>query len=433
MANWILSAFAFTWIFIASSKGFAQGGEAAISAGDTAWVMISTALVLLMTPGLALFYAGMVRSKNVVSTLFKNFGAVGAVGVLWAVIGYTLAFGPSVGGFIGGLKYAFLSGVGQEPNPDYAATIPHIGFVLFQCMFAIITPALITGAIVERIRFKSWLAIMVLWSLLVYAPVAHWVWGVGGFIRSMGALDFAGGLVVHMTAGYSALVLAKLVGRRSDISGTHAPHDIGMVMLGTALLFFGWFGFNGGSALAANGLASHAFATTFFAGAGAMVSWMVTEWMAKGKPAALGACVGAVAGLVAITPAAGFVTVGSALIIGIVTGVICYLAVAFIKSRFSLDDSLDVFGCHGVGGTLGAILTAIFADKSVNAAGADGVLLGNAGLLTTHLTSCAIVAAYSMIATAGIVYLVRVFGPIRVDEKSEALGLDLTQHGEAIG
>lgn len=423
-------------VFLISSLFLSHAARAAeassvISAGDTAWVMISTALVLLMTPGLALFYAGMVRSKNVVSTLLKNFGALGAVGVLWALIGYSLAFGPTHYGIIGGLKYAVLNGVGQEPNADYAATIPHIAFVLFQCMFAIITPALITGAIVERIRFTSWITIMVLWSLFVYVPVAHWVWATGGWIRSLGALDFAGGLVVHMTAGYAALVMARLVGRRSDID--HAPHDIGMVMLGTSLLFFGWFGFNAGSALAANGLASQAFATTFFAGSGAMVSWMLTEWFYKGKPAALGACVGAVAGLVAITPAAGFVTVGSALIIGLLTGSLCFASVAFIKARFSFDDSLDVFGCHGVGGTLGAIFTAVFADESVNPAGADGVLLGNFHLLDMHLLSMAIVAVYSMVVTAGIVYVVRLFGPIRVDEEAEAIGLDLSQHGEAIG
>ena len=408
----------------------AHASGSAVSAGDTAWVMISTALVLLMTPGLALFYAGMVRSKNVVSTLLKNFGALGAVGVLWALVGYSLAFGPSYYGLIGNLKFAVLSGVGQEPNTEYAPTIPHIAFVLFQCMFAIITPALITGAIVERIRFTSWLAIMVLWSLFVYVPVAHWVWATDGWIRALGALDFAGGLVVHMTAGYAALVMARLLGRRSDIS--HAPHDIGMVMLGTALLFFGWFGFNGGSALAANGLASQAFATTFFAGSGAMVSWMLTEWFYKGKPAAIGACVGAVAGLVAITPAAGFVTVGSALIIGLLTGSLCFASVAFIKARFSFDDSLDVFGCHGVGGTLGAIFTAVFADKAVNPAGADGLLLGNFHLLEMHLVSMFIVAFYSMVVTAGIVTIVRLYGPIRVDEEAEAVGLDLSQHGEVI-
>lgn len=412
--------------------------NATISSGDTAWVLISSALVLLMTPGLALFYAGMVRSKNVVSTLFKNIGALGLVGVLWALVGYSLAFGKTHGGWIGDFRFSLLQGVGQEPNADYAATIPHIAFVMFQCMFAVITPALITGAIVERIRFKSWLLIMVLWSLAVYVPVAHWVWGVGGWIRERGALDFAGGMVVHMTAGYSALVLARLLGRRRDtvVETVHAPHDIGMVVLGTALLYFGWFGFNAGSALAANGLAAHAFATTFFAGAAGMVSWLLAEWSQKGKPSAVGACVGAVAGLVTITPAAGFVTVGSALLMGLLTGAICQRTVSFIKSKFAsklaIDDSLDVFGCHGAAGTLGAIFTAIFADKSVNPAGADGLLLGNTKILETHLLTGLAVIAYSMVATAVIVYFVRALGPIRVDEKDENVGLDLSQHGEIV-
>ncbi len=405
-----------------------------VNSGDTAWILISSALVLLMTPGLALFYAGMVRSKNVVSTLLKNIGALGLIGVLWAIIGYSLAFGSSFKGVIGSLQFALLKTVGQTPNADYAATIPHIAFVMFQCMFAVITPAIITGAIVERIRFKSWLTIMVLWSLFVYVPVAHWVWGTGGWIRSLGALDFAGGLVVHMTAGYSALVMARLLGRRIDTSAekSHAPHDIGMVVLGTALLFFGWFGFNAGSALAANGLAAQAFATTFFAGAAGMVSWLLAEWSQKGKPSAVGACIGAVAGLVAITPAAGFVTVGSALLIGLFTGAICQRTVSMIKTKFALDDSLDVFGCHGVGGTLGTIFTAVFADKSVNASGADGLMLGNYKLLESHLISSIVVIAYSMTVTAVIVALVRNFGPIRVDEKDESLGLDLSQHGEII-
>jgi ammonium transporter, Amt family len=408
--------------------------QSAISAGDTAWVLISSALVLLMTPGLALFYAGMVRSKNVVSTLLKNIGALGVIGVLWAVLGYSLAFGKSTGGLIGSFQFAFLNNVGQEPNSTYAATIPHIAFVMFQCMFAIITPALITGALVERIRFKSWITIMILWSLFVYVPVAHWVWGDGGWIRSLGALDFAGGLVVHMTAGYSALVMARMLGRRMDVTPVtaHAPHDIGMVVLGTALLFFGWFGFNAGSALAANGLAAQAFATTFFAGAAGMVSWLVAEWMQKGKPSAVGACVGVVAGLVAITPAAGFVTVGSALVIGLFTGAICQRTVSYVKSKFSLDDSLDVFGCHGAAGTLGLIFTAVFADTSVNAAGADGLLLGNVKLLGTHLISGLAVIFYSLIVTAIIVLFVRSLGPIRVDEEAESVGLDLSQHGEII-
>lgn len=422
-------------VLLAPLSHAADTPVSSISSGDTAWVLISSALVLLMTPGLALFYAGMVRSKNVVSTLFKNFGAVGVVGVLWVVAGYSLVFAPSSGSYsslIGGWQNVMLRGVGQEANLDYAATIPHIAFVIFQCMFAIITPALITGAIVERIKFKSWLAIMVLWSLLIYVPVAHWVWGIGGWIRTMGALDFAGGIVVHMTAGFSALMMAKLLGPRR-LSEAHAPHDIGMVMLGTALLFFGWFGFNAGSALSANGIAAQAFATTFFAGSGAMVTWMFAEWFHKGKPTAMGACVGAVAGLVAITPAAGFVTVSSALIIGLLTGFVCYSAVCVVKAKLKLDDSLDVFGCHGIGGTLGAIFTAVFADKSVNPAGADGLLIsGDFTLLKTHIIAGFVVAVYSMLVSGGIIILVKQFSTIRVDDYSEDLGLDLSQHGEMI-
>lgn len=404
---------------------------ASISAGDTAWVLFSAALVLLMTPGLALFYAGMVHSKNVISTLFKNFGAVGVIGLLWAVAGYSLAFGKDHGGWIGSLDYLFFANVGQTANADYSATIPHIAFAMFQCMFAIITPALMSGAIVERIKFNAWLTIMVVWSLVVYVPVAHWVWAPGGWLRELGALDFAGGLVVHMTAGYSALALAALVGKRKTEEESK-PHDIGMVILGTALLFFGWFGFNGGSALAANGLAAHAFATTFFAGAAAGVSWMAAEWFYKGKPSALGASIGMVAGLVTITPAAGFVTVPSAILIGILCGVLCLTAVHVIKAKTKLDDALDVFGCHGVGGTLGAILTAVFADKSVNPAGADGLIYGNWRLLGVHLISIVAVAAFSIISTVVIVTVVRKWMGLRVDEESERLGLDLSQHGEVL-
>jgi Amt family ammonium transporter len=421
---------------LASQLANAQAAAPAkveISAGDTSWVLISSALVLLMTPGLALFYAGMVRSKNVVSTLLKSFASLGVVGLIWALVGYSLAFSKTHSGLIGGLEYIFLRGVGQDANPDYAATIPQLAFMIFQCMFAVITPALITGAIVERIRFKAWMLIMVLWSLLVYVPVAHWVWGVGGWIRERGALDFAGGMVVHMTAGYSALVMAMMVGRRKDESHSAVPHDIGMVVIGTALLFFGWFGFNAGSALTAGGLAAQAFATTFFAGAAAMVSWMAADWIRIGKPSAMGSCIGAVAGLVAITPAAGFVELPSAIVIGLIAGVGCNLAVAFIKNRFALDDSLDVFGCHGVGGTLGSILTAIFAAKSVNSAGADGVIHGNWSLLTTHLVTGLVVVVYSMLVTGGIVMVVRLFTPVRVDEKAEDEGLDFSQHGERIG
>ena len=348
-----------------------------IDSGDTAWVLISAALVLLMTPGLAFFYGGMVRSKSVLSTLFQNYAALAVVGLLWAVCGYSLVFSGDHGGLIGDLSKAFLNGVGQEPNADYAATIPHLAFMIYQCMFAVITPALITGAFAERVSFKAWVLFMGLWTLLVYFPIAHWVWGVGGWIHQMGGIDFAGGMVVHMSAGFSALVAAILLGKRRGFDKMDAkPHDTGMILLGTALLWFGWFGFNAGSALGANGLAAQAFATTFFASAASMTSWTLMDWIVKGKPSAVGAAVGAVAGLATITPAAGFVTVSSALLIGCLAGLVCNGAVIFIKSTSKIDDTLDVFGCHGIGGTLGVLLTGVFATKAVNPAGADGLFYG---------------------------------------------------------
>jgi Amt family ammonium transporter len=403
-----------------------------ISAGDTAWVLISAALVMLMTPGLAYFYGGMVQSKNVVSTLFKNFAALSIVGVLWAVCGYSLAFAPTVNGYIGGSNWLFLNDVGQDAYGDYSATIPHLAFMIFQCMFAVITPALIIGAIVERARFSSWLIFMAAWSILVYAPVAHWVWGVGGWIRTMGALDFAGGMVVHITAGYSALVAAAMFGRRKINHDEVKPFSSGYVMLGTALLWFGWFGFNAGSALGANGLAAHAFATTATAASMAFASWMFCDWIGKGRPSAIGACVGAVAGLVAITPAAGFVTVSSALIIGLLAGVVCNVASMLVKKVVPLDDSLDVFACHGVGGTLGTIMTAIFAAKSVNGAGADGLVNGNPNLLITHLLSMVAVIGFSMGMTFVILKVISLFTSLRAAADEEVVGLDYAVHNEAI-
>ena len=404
-----------------------------IDTGDTAWVMISTALVLLMTPGLAFFYAGMARTKNVVSTLLQNFSALGVIGVLWAVCGYTLAFGSSQGGMIGGLDFLFLNGVGQEPNADYAATIPHATFMLFQGMFAIITPVLMTGAIAERVKFKAVMGFIVLWSLLVYSPAAHWVWGVGGFIRNMGALDFAGGMVVHMTAGFSALVAAFLLKNRSDFGRTEIkPYDTGMILLGTALLWVGWFGFNAGSSLSAGGIASQAFATTFFASATAMVTWMLVDTFRRGKPSAMGAGVGAVAGLVTITPAAGFVSFSSALIIGLAAGVICNYAVSFVKEKLKIDDSLDVFGCHAVGGTLGTLLTAVFASKAINPAGADGLIYGNFDLLKTHVLASGLVIGLSVVGTFVCYKIVDAVFGMRVSAQDEQIGLDLSQHDEVI-
>jgi Amt family ammonium transporter len=403
-----------------------------VNSGDTAWMMISTALVLLMTPGLAFFYGGMVQTRNVVATLFQSVIAIGVVGLLWAVCGYSLVFSGDHAGLIGNLDWAFLRGVGQTPNADYAATIPHEVFMLFQCMFAIITPALITGAFAERVRFKAWLAISALWSLLIYVPVAHSVWGVGGALRDFGAIDFAGGLVVHMTAGYSALVFAKLLRPRQDFGKNVLPHDTGMVLLGTALLWFGWFGFNAGSALASNGLAGHAFANTFIAGASAMLSWVLVDLFTRGKPTLFGACIGAVAGLVAITPAAGFVTLPSGIAIGLITGVACNYAIAFFKQKLKLDDTLDVFGCHGIGGTIGTILTGVFATKSVNPAGADGLLYGNPSLLKAQLLSSLIVVVVGLAGTFLVVKVVALFTPIQIEPEEEQKGLDSVEHAETI-
>jgi Amt family ammonium transporter len=405
---------------------------ATIDTGDTSWMLISTALVLLMTPGVAFFYAGMVRAKNAVSTIFQNVIAVGVVGVLWVVVGYSLAFSGDLGGVIGNFDKAFFQGVGQVPEPALAATIPEVLFALFQGMFAVITPALITGAFAERMRFFPWIAIMGLWSLVVYAPVAHWVWAPGGFIRAWGALDFAGGMVVHMTAGFSALVFALMERHSTGTQALGRPYDLGLVALGTALLFFGWFGFNAGSALGANGLAAQAAATTFAAGAGALVSWTLADSFLLGRPTIMGACVGLVAGLVAITPAAGFVSVGVALFIGVITGFVCNIVIAFLKKKTRLADTLDVFGCHGVAGTLGTLFTALFASSAINSAAVDGLASGNTALLLPHLGATAIVAAYSMGATWFIVKFVRLFTPVTIDEHTALLGIDRVHHGEQV-
>ncbi len=403
---------------------------AAVNSGDTAWMLVSTALVLLMTPGLAFFYGGMVRSKNAVSTLYQNFIPLGIIGVVWAVIGYSLAFSGG-SDYIGDSAYQMLNGVGQEPV-DKNATIPHILFMAFQMMFAIITPALMTGAFAERIRFKAWILILVLWSLAVYSPVCHWVWSSTGWLFKKGALDFAGGYVVHMTAGYSALVAAILFGKRRDFGQAHKPYNVGMIVLGTALLWFGWFGFNGGSALTSGGLASQAFVNSFFAAATAMLAWTLIDTIKDGKPTTVGGCIGVVAGLVAITPAAGFVTAGSAMILGVAAGIICNLAARTVKGKFNIDDTLDVFACHGIGGTIGILGTGLLATKAVNAAGNDGMLNGGQTLFNIQLTGAIAVALYSMIATFIIIKVVAVITPLRVTDAEEQGGLDGSQHGEQI-
>jgi len=399
-----------------------------VDTGDTAWILTASALVLLMTPGLAFFYAGMVRTKNVVSTLLQNLIAVAVIGVLWVVIGYSLAF-SGTGKYIGDTAALFLKGVGQTPSG--AATIPPVLFAMFQMMFAIITPALITGAFAERVNFKAWIAVLVLWSLAVYSPVAHWVWG-GGWLFTKGALDFAGGYVVHMTAGYSALVAAILFGKRADFGLAVKPYNLGLIVLGTGLLWFGWFGFNAGSALAANGLAAHAFATTFIASAVAMLLWTLVDTIKDGKPTAMGGCIGVVAGLVAITPAAGFVDYCSAAIIGVLAGVLCNLVARIVKGKFKIDDSLDVFACHGIGGTIGVIAVGLFGTTAVNSAGANGLLNGGNTLLTSQLIGVGAVAVYSVVVTFIIIKLVNVVIKVRASSADEAIGLDASQHGERI-
>src|SRR6476659_5454404 len=338
----------------------------AINAGDTAWVLASSALVMLMTPGLALFYGGLVRQKNVLSTIMHSFFMLGLISVFWVLIGYSLAFGPSQGGIIGGLDWIGLNGVGLEPNPDYAPTIPHQAFMIFQLMFAVITPALISGAFAERKRFKSFVLFSLLWSLLVYVPVAHWVWAVGGWIRVLGALDFAGGTVVHITSGVSALVCALVMGKRVGYgSEPMPPHNLTYTVLGAGMLWVGWFGFNAGSELASDGLASSAFCVTHFAAAAGALSWAGMEWITRGKPSVLGAASGLVAGLVCIPPASGYVQPMPAIGMGVAVGIVCFLACTKLKSAFGYDDSLDAFGVHGIGGTLGAILTGVFATVQV--------------------------------------------------------------------
>jgi ammonium transporter, Amt family len=402
----------------------------AISGADTAWVLVSAALVMLMTPALGLFYGGMVREKNVLSTIMHSFFILALISVQWVLWGYSLAFGPDKAGLIGGLEWVGLNGVGLKPNPDYAATIPHQAFMIFQMTFAVITPALISGAFAERKRFKAFVVFTLLWATLVYAPVAHWVWGVGGWIRNLGALDFAGGTVVHIISGVSALVCALVLGKRVGY-GTEPmqPHNVTMTVLGTALLWFGWFGFNAGSALGSGTLAVSAFVATNTAAAMAALTWMTASWIRHKQPSVLGAACGAVAGLVGITPAAGFVTPMAAIVIGFLAGGGCFIAVElFVRGR--VDDALDVFGVHGVGGIIGALATGIFATKAINPAGADGLLYGNPGQLVTQLIAVVAVALYAAGVTWVLLKLVDALLGIRVSPEEEQRGLDVSQHGE---
>ena len=404
-----------------------------MNSGDTAWVLMSTALVLLMTiPGLVFFYGGLVRRKNVLSILMQCFIILCVISLQWVLFGYSLAFGPDFHGIIGNLSWAGLSGIGPTPNADYAATIPHSVFMIFQMMFAVITPALIIGAYAERVKFPAFLLFTILWATFVYDPLAHWVWGTGGWLKSMGALDFAGGIVVHVSSGISALVLAIMLGRR--IGYNHKPirpHNLPFTVLGGALLWFGWFGFNAGSALAADGIAANAFITTNTATAAAGLTWALIEWWHNGTPTILGTVTGAVAGLVAITPACGFVNPMNAMIIGMMVAVVCYLAVSVIKGKLGYDDSLDAFGVHGVGGIFGTIATGIFAQKAVNAAGNDGLLFGNVHQFLVQGFIVIVTVAFAASMTFIIFKVVDALVGMRVEEKNEIVGLDLTQQSEA--
>jgi Amt family ammonium transporter len=404
---------------------------AEINSGDTAWMLVSTALVMLMTPGLAFFYGGLVRRKNVLSIMMQCFMLLGVISIQWVLFGYSLAFGPDHGGVIGDFSWAALSGVGMTPNADYAGTIPHILFMTYQMMFAVITPALIIGAFAERMKFSAFLIFSVLWATLVYDPMAHWVWGVDGWLRNWGALDFAGGTVVHINAGMAALAAALVIGKRKGYPETSPPHNLPFAILGAALLWFGWFGFNAGSALGSGGLAASAFLTTHLAAAAAAVAWALIEWITRKKPTALGIISGAVAGLVAITPASGYVGPLGAMAIGAVASGVCYLAVVLVKGRLGYDDSLDAFGVHGIGGMVGALLTGFFARTAINPAGADGLFYGNAMLALKQLAAVAVCAAFSFVVSWVLLKVLDKTMGLRVEEHHENIGLDLTQHRES--
>lgn len=398
-----------------------------INSGDTAFVLISAALVCLMTPGLAFFYGGLVRKKNVLTIMMQNFISMGIVTAIWVFGGFSLAFGPDFHGIIGNFQYFLLNGVGMTPHASYGPTIPFATFFVYQEMFAIITPALITGAFADRINFKSYIKFLILWSLLIYIPVCHWIWG-GGWLQKLGVIDFAGGIVVHVTAGVAALASVMFVGKRKILPGENtAPHNITFVALGTGLLWFGWFGFNGGSALAANGVAAAAFANTDIAGSMAMIAWLAISWYHEGKPSLVGALTGGVAGLATITPCAGFVHPWAAVIIGLASAVVCYTAVQ-VRIKKDLDDALDVWGVHGVGGILGSILVGVFASKAIN--GASGLYEGNVHLFLVQLFGVAFVGVYSFVVTWGILKALNAISPVRVDEKVEIEGLDKALHGE---
>ena len=402
-----------------------------MNAGDTGFMLICTAFVFFMTPGLAFFYGGLVRRKNVVNTMMACGAIMGLSVVMWTLFGYSLAFGGNHGGIIGDLRWFALNGVGWDPGP-YADTIPHLVFVAFQMMFAMITPALITGAVVGRMRFKALFFFVAIWSLIVYYPMAHMVWGDGGFLAAIGSVDFAGGNVVHISSGVSALVLAIYLGqRRGYAKATYRTHNIPFVFLGSAMLWFGWFGFNAGSALKADGLAAHAFMTSSISSACALLTWMLIEVIREGKPTLVGASTGLVIGLVAITPGAGFVPVWASFIIGILVSPICYFTVILLKQKLKIDDALDAFGCHGIGGIWGGIATGLFGKSSINSVAKwDGLVFGDYRLFLAQVLSIVITIAVAIVGTLICIGIVRIFTPLRVDPKEEMVGLDASQHGE---
>ncbi|HMK60094.1 MAG TPA: ammonium transporter [Dissulfurispiraceae bacterium] len=403
---------------------------AKVDTGDTAFVLVSAALVMLMTPGLALFYGGMVRGKNVLGTIMQSFIAIALISVQWILFGYSLAFGPDIHGVIGSLDWAGLCGVGAAPNPDYAPTVPHLAFMIYQAMFAVITPALITGAVAERMKFSAYLLFTLLWSTIVYDPIAHWMWGTGGWLKNLGALDFAGGVVVHVSSGISALAAALLIGKREGFPDhPFYPHNLPMTVLGAGLLWFGWFGFNAGSALASGVLSTWAFVATHTSAVTATLIWVIIEWVHRGKPTMFGAATGSIAGLATVTPASGFVSPMGALIIGLAAGSVCYVALN-MKTKFGYDDSLDAFGVHGIGGMLGTLATGLFAQTLINPAGADGLFFGNPKLLATQCIAVGVSAVYSFVLTIVLFKIIDIVVGLRIDDDEERKGLDISQHGE---
>ncbi len=431
-AFWFFAAF-LLFTVIATVVAAAETAPAAkIDTGDTAWLLTSAALVLLMTPALAFFYGGLVRRKNVLSILMQCFMLMCLITVQWVLFGYSLAFGPDIKGIIGSLGWFGLKGVGLEPYPAYAATVPHQAFMIFQAMFAIITPGLICGAFAERMKFSTFCIFTLLWATIVYDPVCHWVWGVGGFLRAGGALDFAGGTVVHINAGVAALACALVLGKRKGYPDKISPpHNLPFAVLGAGLLWFGWFGFNGGSALGSGSLATNAFVVTHVAAATAGLTWALLDWIFSSRSTVLGIITGAVGGLVAITPASGFVNVVGALWIGIGVSVFCYMAVAILKVKFGYDDSLDAFGVHGIGGIWGALATGLWATKMVNPAGANGLFYGNPAQFLIQFKAVIITAVYSFVMTFAILKILNAVMGVRASEQDERIGLDLTQHREA--